>query len=70
MFISSTATAYVTLVEGKNGNVQMLGFEGKLFSEVTKLLNLTIRLIVSNHQWGVFYPNNTFTGAFGMVIIL
>lgn len=60
-------TPYVTLVKDKNGNEKMLGFEGKLFSMMADLLNLSIEFIVPPLKWGVGYPNKTFTGAFALV---
>lgn len=60
-------TPYVTLVTDKNGKETMLGFEGQLFTKMTEVLNLNIKLIVPPLKWGSVYPNKTFTGAFAMV---
>lgn len=60
-------TPYVKLIKDKNGKKKMLGFEGELFSKITEILNLHIEIMVPPLKWGAIYPNNTITGAFGMV---
>lgn len=60
-------TPYVKLLIDKNGNRKILGFEGQLFSEIADILNLHIEIVVPPLKWGAVYPNNTITGAFGMV---
>lgn len=60
-------TPYVNVVRNKHGKDKLVGFEGKLLSTVTKILNLHVELIIPPLKWGVIYPNGTVTGAFGLV---
>lgn len=62
-------TPFVTVTHDSNGKVQLLGFEGKLVTAITQLLNLSMKVVISEGKWGKAFNNRTYTGAFELVII-
>lgn len=64
---SFNTTPYVSVNRDKNGKLTLSGFEGQLFSTIAESLNLSTKLIIPPQKWGTAYPNQSFTGAFGLV---